>query len=434
MTPETTFALSLRTASPPERRAALRHEYIVCRQGTLALFAGVDDACFRRQVHPEFSPLGWHLGHAAYTEALWLVAKHGGSPLPRPELERIFAVDGLKKSERVNIPPIGEVLDYAQAVRKAVLECLEAAPLDEQERLWWFVLQHECQHTETVTFLKKLIALDGLSSVPRSIIELDLGIGADCRPRSPENDLVPVPRGPVVIGNDGLDAMDNERPAHQVFVDDFRIGATPVTQADYRAFMEAGGYQDPRHWSAEGWAWREAENILMPLYWEKATGEGPVCGVSCHEAEAYCNFAGSRLPTEAEWEKAAAWNPDLQRGFGYPWGEEPPHSVLVNCNNWDGGTSPLGSRPAGRSAYGAEDMLGNVWEWTATPFGPYPGFAAFPYEGYSQAYFDGEHRVMRGGSWATRPWALRTSFRNWYTPETRQVLAGFRRAKDGLED
>ena len=132
--------------------------------------------------------------------------------------------------------------------------------------------------------------------------------------------------------------------------------------------------------------------------------------------------------------EAAAWNPDAGAAATYPWGETLPGPELCNCDRAHKGTSAVGRYPAGRSAYGAEDMMGNVWEWTASAFGPYRGFSPWPYEGYSKIYFDGAHRVLRGGSWATRPWAMRASFRNWYLPEIRQILAGFRLAKDGLAD
>ena len=152
----------------------------------------------------------------------------------------------------------------------------------------------------------------------------------------------------------------------------------------------------------------------------------PVCGVSWYEADAYARFIGKRLPTEAEWEKATSWNVVTEQQHTYPWGQEAPNPHRCNHNNLIGQTTPVNAYPMGQSAYGCYDMLGNVWEWTATWFDAYAGFVAYPYRGYSQAYFDGQHRVLKGGSWATPPWAMRSSFRNWYYPGIRQILAGFR--------
>jgi formylglycine-generating enzyme required for sulfatase activity len=152
--------------------------------------------------------------------------------------------------------------------------------------------------------------------------------------------------------------------------------------------------------------------------------------VSCYEAEAYARFVGKRLPTEAEWEKAASWHPQTQQRQTYPWGEAFPSAEQCNHDHLQGQTTAIDAYPSGQSAYGCYDMLGNVWEWTASWFDGYDGFEFYPYRGYSQVYFDGQHRVLRGGSWVTRPWGLRSAFRNWYAPGTRQILAGFRCAQD----
>jgi ergothioneine biosynthesis protein EgtB len=281
------------------------------------------------------------------------------------------------------------------------------------------VLQHESQHGETIAFLKRLA--EGAAT------SFDAG-------RAPgDDDLIAVPAGPVTLGWADVDALDNEGGRHAVFVDDFRIARHPVTQGAYAAFIDAGGYRRPEWWTAEGWARREAEGVAGPLYWRPGADDHPVMGVSAHEAEAYCRFRGLRLPTEAEWEKAAAWDPAAGRARRVPWGDGPADAARANVDRARGGTSPVGAYPAGASPCGALDMLGNVWEWTASPFAAYPGFAGFPYAGFSAAYFDGRHRALRGGSWATRPWTLRAASRNWYVPETRQILAGFRCAGNGLQ-
>ena len=390
------------------------------RESTLALFEDVDDVEFRRQLHPDFSPVGWHLGHVAYTEAAWILRKAAGRDLPRPELEHTFHVDGLAKAERHGIPGFDEVTDYASEIRTKVLEWFAEGAAGEQARLVHFVLQHECQHNETINLLQHFSRADGDPEPAHA---------------APDIDYVAIPVGVATIGGDGPAAMDNEGPVHDVEVRPFALARHPVTQAQYAAFMADGGYDTRALWSEAGWRWRKTEKADQPLYWTQDAPDHPVAGVSWYEAEAFCRWAGARLPTEYEWEWAAT-GPKVGKT---PWGGEAAdwrHCTIEARRrndtkpNGPGGTAPVGAHPAGASPFGVEDMLGNVWEWTSTLFNPYPGFAPWPYPGYSQAYFDGRHRVLRGGSWATRRWALRTSFRNWYLPEIRQILAGFRCARD----
>ncbi len=385
-------------AAADAARRALAADLRACRAATLTLFRGIAPELFRRQLHPLYSPLGWHLGHIAYTEALWLL----DGAVTTPALKRAFAVDGLAKSERTGIPDVPDVFDYMARVRQATLIRLAdpAAAID--ARLWRFVLQHEAQHAETASFLHALALRD----------EAPGAIAPDTRPL----DYATVPGGLAAIGDDGVAALDNERDAHSVELGPFRLARRQVSQAQFAAFMADGGYARRELWTDSGWGWRAAEGIDRPFHWNPAAPDHPVAGVSAHEAEAYCHWAGARLPTEFEWEHAA-------RGL-----------VVTNeSGNLGGhrhGTTAPGRFPAGRSADGVDDLLGNVWEWTASNFAPYPGFRAWPYEGYSKTWFDGCHRVLRGGSWATRIFALRRSFRNWYVPETRQIFAGFRPARD----
>lgn len=389
-----------RSVEDDAKRRALAADLRACRSATLALFREIAPELFKRQLHSHYSPLGWHLGHIAYTEALWL---HGeDNAATTPALRRAFAVDGLAKSERTGIPDAPAVFDYVARVRQATLVRLAdpAFPID--LRLWRFVLQHEAQHAETASFLHVLARRSAAAAE----------IAPDPRPI----DDVVVPGGLAAIGDDGADALDNERDPHAAQLRGFRIARTQVTQAQFAAFMADGGYARRALWSDAGWAWRADEGIERPFHWRAEARDHPVAGVSAHEAEAFCRWAGARLPTEFEWEHAA-------RGL----------VVTAQSGNLGGlrhGTTPVGHFPEGRSADGADDLFGNVWEWTASDFAPYSGFRAWPYEGYSATWFDGRHRVLRGGSWATRIFALRRSFRNWYVPETRQIFAGFRIARD----
>ncbi len=412
-------------------KEATRKAMQQCRIGTLALFEGMDETTFRRQAHPEFSPVGWHLGHIAYTEALWILERYAGLPPLFPQYHKLFAADGLPKSERENLPTLVEVRHYLDTVRTQVFTYLEAAPLDKQERLWRFLIQHECQHDETIAFVLQLQRWH----LRERHQEMWGRSRAENLPSAlqPPAEMIEIPACEFVMGNDSTDALDNERSPHRVYLDTYWIDRYPVTCGQYREFIEAGGYQNERWWSPAGWKWLQENPVKEPLYWSDAPtwDNHSVCGISWYEADAYARFVGKRLPTEAEWEKAASWDAAAGQQRTYPWGQEAPDPHRCNHNSNIGQTTPVNAYPMGQSAYGCYDMLGNVWEWTASWFDSYEGFAAYPYRGYSQAYFDGQHRVLKGGSWATCPWAMRSSFRNWYYPSIRQILAGFRCAAGG---
>ncbi|OLP16770.1 hypothetical protein BST81_18915 [Leptolyngbya sp. 'hensonii'] len=402
-------------------RQIIRQRMERCRSLTLALFAGVDPETFCRQAHPDFSPIGWHLGHIGFTEARWLLQQGAGQPDAFPaQYQKLFAADGLPKQERANLPPLAEIQAYLATIRAQVLAYLDLAPLAEQERLWRWLVQHESQHGETIALVLALQQPHPQAPAIAAPVP------------TPAIGMVEIPAGEFVMGHASIDALDNERPLHRVHLKTYWIDRTPVTCDQYRAFMEAGGYGDDRWWSAAGWAWLQTAQVHQPLYWSDAPqfGPHPVCGVSWYEAEAYARFVGKRLPTEAEWEKAAGWDGETQQPRTYPWGEAEPEAQHCNHGHFQGWTTPVGAYPAGASPAGCLDLLGNIWEWTNSWFEGYGEFESYPYPGYSQVYFDGQHRVLRGGSWATRSWAMRCAFRNWYYPSMRQMFAGFRCASD----
>lgn len=382
------------------------------RSQTLELLTQIDESLFCLQVHPEFSPMGWHFGHIAFTEAYWILEHLADladlSSSFSPAYQRLFAADGLSKQERQNLPAIANIKQYLQEVRSQTLDYLETAPIHKQERLWRWLIQHESQHCETISFLWQLeqqrhFAVASLKKSPNTVTT-----------RVNITEMVKVAAGEFTIGSDSVEALDNERPAHQIYLDTYWIDRHPITWRQYEQFTIAGGYQTRQYWSAAGWQWLQQNPFDQPLYWSSHGDrlDHPVCGVSYYEAEAYANFVGKRLPTEVEWEKAAQ-GASLSCNHGRLIG----HTTTVNTYTET-------------SHYGCQDMLGNVWEWTASWFKDYPGFTPYPYPGYSEAYFDEQHRVLRGGSWATSSVGLRTSFRNWYHPHVRQIFAGFRCAQD----
>jgi iron(II)-dependent oxidoreductase len=240
-------------------------------------------------------------------------------------------------------------------------------------------------------------------------------------------------------------ALDNERPAHDVHVPAFWIDTFPVTNEQYLQFVTDSGYNDSRWWSPEGWKHRQDAALVAPLFWqrdgaswsrirfgvhESIPDSEPVQHITWFEADAYARWAGKRLPTEPEWEKAARYDPISNRSRRYPWGDDDPTAERANLGQQYLQPAPVGAYPAGASAYGVHQMVGDVWEWTASPFTGYPGFAAWPYREYSEAFFGSAYRVLRGGAWSVDPVAMRGTFRNWDLPIRRQIFAGFRCARD----
>jgi len=397
-------------------RIQLKAGYQACRRLTVKLLDELEPQAYTYQAHPDFSPLGWHLGHIAYTEELWLLQHYAGQEPLWPQYCQLFAADGLPKSQRCQLPDLDTIRQYLSLVRTRVSAYLETVPPEQDAWLWYFVLQHESQHCETMAVVKQLLT-------PAS----PLVWSPQSSPVS-EAEMIEIAAGTFDQGYDGIDAQDNECPVHSVTLATYWIDRYPVTCGQYGAFIQAGGYQEPCWWSEAGWIWLQQSAVHHPLYWtnDPCWDDHPVCGVSWYEAEAYATFVGKRLPTEAEWEKAACWDGITHQSQPYPWGYETPSAQRCNHGDLVGKTTPVQSYPLGQSAAGCWDMLGNVWEWTQSWFTGYPGFSPYPYQGYSQIYFDGRHRVLKGGSWATRPWALRCSWRNWYHPHVRQVFAGFR--------
>ncbi len=301
------------------------------------------------------------------------------------------------------------------------------------------VVQHEQQHIETM--LATLQLRDAPYPIPRT--------GTEPSPRAGDSDLegeVPVAGGPFTMGTDDEPwAYDNERPAHERFVAPFHIDRAPVTNRAFLEFVAAGGYRDDEAWSEAGRAWRDEARLEHPEFW-RAGADGtfgrrrfghwepvpprePVQHVCWYEADAFARWSGKRLPTETEWEYAASWDAATGVKHRYPWGDDDADAARANLGGARFAPDPIGSHPEGASPIGCHQMIGDVWEWTASEFTGYPGFTAFPYPEYSEVFFDDGYRVLRGGSWATDATAVRSTFRNWDFPIRRQIFAGFRCAR-----
>jgi gamma-glutamyl hercynylcysteine S-oxide synthase len=409
------------------------------------LLTDLDEPELVKQHDPLMSPLVWDLAHIGQQEDLWLL-RDGDLARPgllTPEVDRLYDAFRHRRADRPSLPllPPAPARDYCRQVRERVLDRLGQV---DEDHLFPFgmVLQHEHQHDET------MLATLQLRSGPAV-----LGVGAAlpaARSAAPpvtdlRGDSVLVPGGEFLLGVDGVDepfSLDNERPGHQVDVAAFRIGRLPVTNGQWRGFIDDGGYQRPEHWTPAGWQHRSEAGLTGPMFWrpdgtrlrlgvlEPVPDDEPVQHVGYHEAEAFAAWVGGRLPTEVEWEKACAWDPGARCRRRWPWGAAAPTSALANLGGRALRPAPVGSYPAGASAYGVEQLIGDVWEWTSSTFGPWPGFQPMAYDTYSVPFFAAGLRVLRGGSWAAAAEAVRPSFRNWDLPVRRQIFAGLRLAWD----
>lgn len=440
------------TTMPPEAmRAHLAQELERVRTRSAGLTTAIlDDQELLAQHSRLMSPLVWDLAHVGNYEELWLLRAAAGIEPMRPEIDDIYDAFEHPRHTRPTLPLLTPVesTGYLDLVRRKVLDTLEGARFEGAGRLldggfvYGLVLQHEHQHDETMLATHQL-----RRGTP--VLDLDAGPPAPVATH-PLPAEVRVPAGPFLMGtSDDPWAYDNEKPAHEVCVPDFWIDTTPVSVAAYRQFVDAGGYDDERWWSPAGRQWRSRSGKRAPAYWvadEKGWGrrrfgrieplpdDEPVQHVCWFEADAYARWAGRRLPSEAEWEKAASWDEQAGVKRRFPWGNEPPGDEHANLGQRRYRPSPVGSYPAGAAPCGALQMLGDVWEWTSSGFEGHPGFCGFPYEEYSRVFFGGDYRVLRGGSWATDALTIRTTFRNWDHPIRRQIFSGFRTARDARPD
>ena len=418
------------------------------------------------------NPPIWEIGHVAWFQEFW-VLRHLRKQ--RPLLE---GADALYNSTDVvhetrwdlRLPNRHKTLEYMGAVLDRAIHLLQSSdnPVEEEIFFHLFSIFHEDMHDEAITYTRQTLGYPP----PKLSAATARRPGAGAFPGDAE-----IPGGTFMLGAtpDFPFVFDNEKWAHPVHVNPFRIARAPVTNAEFAAFVEDGGYLKRKFWSDEGWLWLESGGapkleqsfakffgkeskpkteplsspgkIDHPVYWERESGGRwlqrvfdtyvplsehlPVIHVNWYEAEAFCNWAGRRLPTEAEWEMAASCEPGADgRGISerkriFPWGDEPPAPDRANLDWSAMGCVEVGTLPDGDSAFGCRQMIGNVWEWTASDFQPYPGFVMDPYKEYSQPWF-GTHKVLRGGCWATRSRLIRNTWRNFYTPDRSDVWAGFR--------
>ncbi len=449
----------------------LAHLLRDARGRTLGLVADLSDEQMIGPRLPTVNPPLWEIGHVAWTQEFWLL-RHLGKRRPLLEAgDALYNSTEVAHDTRWDLPLLSreKTAEYMRTVLDQALEFLAGKKPDRETAYFPFlVIFHEDMHDEAIAYTRQTLGYPPPRWNAPSGASADPGGG-------PLSGDVEVPGGSFLLGaTPGLPfVFDNEKWAHAVQVKPFRIARAPVTNAEFAAFVDDGGYRRSEFWSEEGWRWLRCggspaleasfakffnknqesapnfspQNIEHPVYWRRDVhgrwrhrvfdtvaalrDHLPVLHVNWYEAAAYCAWAGRRLPTEAEWEMAASCEPGpggreiARRKRLFPWGDEPPAPERANLDWRFMGCLEVGALPAGDSAFGCRQMIGNVWEWTASDFQPYPGFVADPYKEYSQPWF-GTHKVLRGGCWATRSRLVRNTWRNFYTPDRRDVWAGFR--------
>jgi iron(II)-dependent oxidoreductase len=413
------------------------------RARTQQLVAPLTDDELHAQPIDFLSPVVWDVAHVGNFEELWLVRQLGGSRLAAEEVDRLYDAFEQPRGVRGGLPLLdrGEAARYLADVRAEALSLLRRLeftdddPLLREGAVHRMIAQHESQHQETV--IQSLLIRDRLAAPllfdppPRVVGAVD------------DEARVLIPGGRFVMGTvTDPYGYDNESGAHEVDVATFTLDRYPATTRRYAAFVADDGYRRPELWTPSGWAWLERTGHTAPQGWTPDRTGGwrvrrggrelplhprePVQHISWFEADAFARWCGGRLPTEAEWEKAASWDPATGTKRRFPWGDAPVTRARANVGLGRAAPDPVGSHPTGASAYGVEQLAGDVYEWTASGFEPYPGFVAFPYREYSEVFFGQDYAVLRGASWAIAEPFARTTYRNWDHPYRRQVLAGVR--------
>ncbi len=412
------------------------------RRFTLAM---VDDLRGEQWIGPELeivNPPLWEIGHAAWFQEFWMLRHaRGRQPLIEHADTRYNSAQVAHWSRwRLVLPDLDRTRRYLAETLAAATAELLATPADPELRYFArLALFHEDMHGEALLYTRQTL---GYPPPRLPVPPTPAPVGGDH-----EGDVL-VPGGELRLGaTPGGDfVFDNEKWAHAVTVAPFRIARAPVTEAAFAAFVDDGGYRRREWWDDAGWRWREAHAADAPACWRRDRGgwlvrefdrwrplspHRPVLHVNAHEAEAFCRARGRRLPTEAEWELAATGPRGCSAGPkpAWPWGDGPPTPARACLDARSLHCAEVGALAEGDSPYGCRQMIGNVWQWTASPFAPYPGFVRDPYQEYSEPWF-GSRRVLRGGCFATRSRLLRTTWRNFFKPDRRDIFAGFRTAAD----
>ncbi len=404
---------------------------------TLALVEGLNDEEMMGKVLPTVNPLKWEIAHAAYFHETWVLRHLGGQIAVYEKADELFDSINIQHEDRwdLPLPSLANTFEYMSSVLQHELELLRNIELDNYAKYFYLLaLFHEDMHNEafictrqTLSYPKpNFINVQNLNENGSTIKHQDISI----------------PGGTFMLGAERNDEFifDNEKWAHKVNVAAFKISKYVVSNEQYLEFVEAKGYSQEKYWCDKGWQWCKKEKHQHPVYWKKDSDgrwyiklfdqwqvmqlNQAVIHVSWFEAQAFCKWSKRRLPTEAEWEFAAACDPNTVIDNHYGKNIYPDESdANLDCTNL--GTVNVAAYPEGDNAFGCRQMFGNVWEWTESAFKPYPGFSPDWYSEYSRPLF-GQTKVLRGGAWTTRSRMLRNTLRNYYGPDRNDVFAGFR--------
>ena len=387
---------------------------------------------------PRLNPFLWEITHSLWFIEHWTLRHFFDEEPYFPGEDETYNSIKVRHGKRwaKNLKPFEEVENFTENLRERLLNRLDENPPRDFLYALVYAIYHSDMHTEALSYQRQTRGLPGpLYLNDNSTSGTDLDFGED----------VEIPGGEFRLGalQTNKFAFDNEKWAHTVVLESFEISRTPVTQDQFRSFVEEDGYRTRQYWSDDGWEWLQSVNRSRPLYWRQnphgdweqrhfdewipLRSNHPMIYVNYYEAQAYCEWADRRLPTEAEWELAAAgWSSgDPETKQTYPWGEEKPNHQRANLDLHFGGTVDVTAFPDGDSPFGCRQMIGNCWEWTSSRFEPFSGFEPDYYLQYSQPWF-GSRRVLRGGSWMTRSRLIRNGYRNFFTPNRSDIPAGFR--------
>ena len=418
------------------------------RQRTLELIDGLTQEQLVGPKLPIVNPMIWEIGHVGWFHEYFILRREYGRGPLLERGDRLYDSIAIAHDTRWDLPiySLSEITDYMARILDALVERLDGGLEDERDSyLYQFTTFHEDMHDEAFTWARQTLSYPTPQFAPD-------GPRPDRTPAAGALDGdAEIPGGAFALGAHREDAFvfDNEKWAHEIVVPAFAMARAPVTNRQFAAFVEDGGYDTESLWSADGWAWRQSQSRAHPVYW-KREGSGawkvrrfdlwhdlapdePVVHVNWHEANAWCQWAGRRLPTEAEWEFAATMRPDGQGGLRkaeYPWGDEPPSPDHVNMDAFALRCADVADHALGDNAWGCRQLVGNVWEWTADTFGPFAGFSPDDYKEYSEPLF-GNTKVLRGGSWVTRSRYMDSKYRNYFGPERSDIFAGFRTCARG---
>lgn len=414
------------------------------RAQTLELVKTLEKDDYVVQTAPYMSPPKWHIGHVSWLFEILLSKALSNYEFYSEEFSKYLNSyyhqfgEPHEKAKRgiISRPTVDEALEYFNTISDRVINFLENnSPNKEVSTLFTMGINHEYQHQELLVYDLQHLLADVYKPVQKN---------PQPTTGSMEQKSIKIEGGLYNLGYSGSDfCYDIELPEHRVYLNGYKIDAFPVTNQEYVKFIEDGCYQDYKYWLSDGWDVVKANKWEAPMYWEKENGKWiihdflgkrninpnePVCHVSFYEADAYSKWTGKRLPTEAEWEKAACWNEEKQTKTIFPWGNELPTENKANLlESYIWACSEIGSYPEGKSHYGCHQMIGNVWEWTCSEFTGYPGFKT-GFSEYNDKWFSNQ-KVLRGGSFGTPKLSIRSSYRNFFRLDERWMLSGIRCAE-----